>query len=175
VTRFAAVFLDRDGTINEKAPDGDYVRRPEELALLPGAAAALRRLNRAGIRTLLVTNQRGVARGLMTQVQVSAVNDRLAQLLAAQDARLDGVYVCPHDDGECDCRKPRPGMLLAAARDHDVPLDRSVMVGDSEADVTAGRAAGTVTVRIAPAGTPSAAVAVATDLSGAVDWILGQR
>lgn len=172
MSAFAAVFLDRDGTLNVKAADDDYVRSPEQMQLLPGAAPALRRLNEAGIAAILVTNQRGVSRGLMTPGEVTAVNERLTELLAGEGAHLDAIYVCPHGEGECDCRKPRPGMLLAAARDHAIPLDRSVMVGDSEADVQAGHAAGTIAVLIAAAEVGSSAEAVVSDLSAAVDWIL---
>lgn len=168
-----AVFLDRDGTLNEKPPEGDYVRAPQELVLLAGAAVAVRQLNDAGWRTVLVSNQRGVARGMLTLDDVAAVNARLGELLAAQGARLDAVYVCPHEKGACDCRKPRPGLLLRAARDDpQLDLAASVTVGDAESDVLAGVAAGTRTVRIAAPGTTSAAGRVAADLAGAVAWIL---
>jgi D-glycero-D-manno-heptose 1,7-bisphosphate phosphatase len=146
VTPPAAAFLDRDGTINVKAPEGEYVETPAEVRLLPGAAAAVRRLNEAGIPVLVVTNQRGIALGRMTEADLAAVHRRLAELLAAEGARVDAWYHCPHDRGECDCRKPEPGMLLRAAREHGVDLERSVMIGDAESDVEAGRRAGARTV-----------------------------
>ncbi|MHB2022611.1 MAG: D-glycero-alpha-D-manno-heptose-1,7-bisphosphate 7-phosphatase [Mycobacteriales bacterium] len=172
----AAVFLDRDGTLNAKPEEGAYLSDPAGLRLLPGAGPALRRINEAGWPVFLVTNQRGIARGLMSQAQAAAVNARLAQLLAAAGARLDGVYVCPHGQGECDCRKPAPGLLLRAAREHpEVELARSVMVGDTESDVAAGAAAGTRTVRLGPPGTPTTADHLAESLAAAVDWIFGGR
>ena len=110
---FPAVFLDRDGTLNR---DTGYVRRPEDVKLLPGSGEAVRLLNETGFKVVLVTNQSGVARGLMTTEEVDDVNERLCELLADFDARIDGVYYCPHlPDGtmpqftrECDCRKPKP-------------------------------------------------------------------
>jgi D-glycero-D-manno-heptose 1,7-bisphosphate phosphatase len=138
----SAVFLDRDGTINAKAPEGDYVKSPEELVLLRGAGAAVAALNRAGIPVLLVTNQRGIALGRMSAADLERVHARLGQQLQAHDARLDGVYVCPHDRETCDCRKPQPGLLLRAAHEHGVELSRAVLVGDAVSDVQAAAAAG---------------------------------
>ncbi|MYR57340.1 HAD-IIIA family hydrolase [Streptomyces sp. SID625] len=165
----ATFFLDRDGTVNAAPPPGLYLTRPEELRLLPGAAEAVRTLNRRGHRVVVVTNQRGVARGLVTSVELAAVERRLAELLGAEGAHWDGYYVCPHAADSCRCRKPRPGLLEAAAR--DIPrlsLPDAVMIGDSETDVGAGRAAGCRTVRLAPPGTPSAADLVVADLGSAV-------
>lgn len=167
------VFLDRDGTLNEKAPEGDYVKAPEELRMLPGAAAAVARLNAAGLRAVLVTNQRGIARGMMSAADVDAVHAKLRDELAAQGARLDTILVCPHETGVCDCRKPGIG-LFVQARDAqpDIDFARSVMVGDAPSDIQAGRAAGMMTVGIGPRA--AGADHAAGDLGEAVDWILGR-
>jgi D-glycero-D-manno-heptose 1,7-bisphosphate phosphatase len=143
---FSAAFLDRDGTINVKAPEGEYVESPSEVTLLPGAAAAIRALNEAGIPVIVVTNQRGIALGRMTEDDLAAVHRRLDELLAAEGARVDAYYHCPHDKGVCDCRKPGTAMLEQAAREHGIDLARSVLIGDSESDVEAGRRAGAQTV-----------------------------
>ena len=138
-----AALLDRDGTINVKAPDGDYIVRPDDLALLPGAGEAIRALNDAGIPVVVVTNQRGIALGRMTEADLAAVHRRLAELLAGHGARLDAVFHCAHHAGTCACRKPGT-LLLERAREHLrlATLRNSVMIGDSDTDVLAGRAAG---------------------------------
>jgi D-glycero-D-manno-heptose 1,7-bisphosphate phosphatase len=167
------VFLDRDGTLNVKPPDGEYVERPEGLELLPGAAEAVEMLNRAGLWTGLVTNQRGVALGRMSLASVEAVHERLVGLLRARGAYLDAIYTCPHGLGECDCRKPEPGLLLRA-RDEHPTLDfaRAAIVGDSPSDMQAGRALGLRTVLIGAgedvrAGTAEADHVVADPLAAA--------
>lgn len=145
-------FLDRDGTINAKAPAGEYVTAPADLALLPGAAAAIRRLNDAGVEVIVVTNQRGLALERMTEADLAAIHDRLRALLAEQGAHIDAIYVCPHADHACECRKPRPGMLLQAARDRPwLSLGASVIVGDQASDVLAGQRAGTACVLVGDA------------------------
>jgi D-glycero-D-manno-heptose 1,7-bisphosphate phosphatase len=171
--RLDAVFVDRDGTLNRKAPEGSYVRTAEEVVLLDGVGPALSRLNKAGIPVYLVTNQRGVARGLMSLDDVSAVNARLSDLLAVSAAWVDGIYVCPHGEGECDCRKPQPGLLLRCAADHPaLRLSHSVIIGDVESDIAAGLAAGTRTVLIADASIPTAADFTVPDFAAAVDVAL---
>ncbi len=166
MTRPAAAFLDRDGTINVKAPEGEYVESPDELVLLPGAAAAVRALNDAGVPVAVVTNQRGVALGRMTLDDLQRVHDRLDALLAdAAGARVDRYYACPHDKDSCDCRKPRPGMLLQAARDLGIDPRDAVMIGDSESDAEAGRRAGARAIRLG-ADVPTLGDAVALVLSG---------
>lgn len=173
--RFDTAFLDRDGTLNVLPAAGGYVLTPDELHLLPGAAAAVRRLNARGVCTVLVSNQRAVARGLMSVADVGAVHARLAGLLAGEGAHLDALYFCPHEAGTCRCRKPAPGMLYQAAREHpQVRLDRAVLVGDAETDVGAGAAAGIATVRLADGAVTSRADLVVRDLGEAVDWILAQ-
>jgi D-glycero-D-manno-heptose 1,7-bisphosphate phosphatase len=167
-----AVFLDRDGTLNRKAPEGEYISWPGQVQLLDGAALAVRSLNEAGVGVYVVTNQRGVALGRVTMADVEAVNAELQRSLHALGARVDGFYVCPHDRDGCTCRKPLPGLLLQAQVDHPaLKMARCAMVGDAESDVGAGRAAGTRTVRLAPAGASSAADAVVPDLMSAVAYL----
>jgi D-glycero-D-manno-heptose 1,7-bisphosphate phosphatase len=138
--RRGAAFLDRDGTINVKAPEGAYITAPEQARLLPGAAAAIRRLNDIGALVVVVTNQRGVSLGRMTEDGVQDVHARLAALLAAQaGAHVDAFFVCPHDDGQCDCRKPHPGLLRAAVDQFpEIDVDASILIGDAPTDVAAG-------------------------------------
>jgi len=143
------VFLDRDGTLNVKPPDGEYVERPEALELLPGAADAVRMLNQAGLWTSLVTNQRGVALGRMSRRDLDDVHERLKRLLSLKRAAVDAIYVCPHGMDECACRKPRPGLLLQAQREHPaLDFARAAIVGDSASDVQAGRCLGLTTILI---------------------------
>lgn len=165
------VFLDRDGTLNVKAPDGDYVKSPGELRMLRGAGEAVRMLNDAGLRTIVVTNQRGIARGLMSRTDLDAVHAAMRDDLARHGAHLDGIYFCPHERGACDCRKPQTGMFRAARRDEpDIDFARSVMVGDAPSDIEAGRAAGMLTVSLGPRNL--GADHAAADLAAAVAWIL---
>jgi D-glycero-D-manno-heptose 1,7-bisphosphate phosphatase len=159
-------FLDRDGTINEKAPEGDYIKRPAEVVLLPGVAEAVRRLNDAGIWVIVVTNQRGIALGRMTERDLEAVHAELsAQLEAAAGARIDAFFHCPHDVGECDCRKPETGMFRQARERFPwIDLASSVVIGDSPSDVAAGRTLGIWTLRLG---------VDAPDLSAAIEQVLG--
>jgi len=139
----AAVFVDRDGTISMNATRGDFVKRPEDLRLLPGAAEALLRLKDAGYLLVVYTNQSGVGRGIMTSADVDSVNARLGEVLAEAGAPLDGIYYCPHvDSDDCECRKPKPGLLLRAARELGIDLPRSWGLGDGARDLEAARAAG---------------------------------
>lgn len=140
--RKGAAFLDRDGTLNAQPPEGCYVRRPSDLELLPGATSAIRMLNRHGIPVVLATNQRWLSFPGASFDEYRAVDQRLRDLLAAQSARLDAGYVCPHALNSCNCRKPNPGMLLRGAAELDLDLSTSVMIGDTLADCRAARAAG---------------------------------
>jgi D-glycero-D-manno-heptose 1,7-bisphosphate phosphatase len=170
---YRTAFLDRDGTLNVKAPEGEYVTTADGLRLLPGAADAVRRLNSAGVFVVLVTNQRGIARGALSESAHAQIMRRLAEDLAASGAHLDAVYVCPHEEGCCDCRKPASGLLVRAAREHPgIELDRAVTVGDSESDVLAGSGAGTMTIRISEQPVRSQADHVVADLAAAVPIIL---
>jgi D-glycero-D-manno-heptose 1,7-bisphosphate phosphatase len=141
------VFLDRDGTLNVKPPDGEYIERPDALELLPGAAEAVRMLNQAGVWTGVVTNQRGVALGRMSADDLDAVHQRLRSLLRLEGAYVDAIYACPHGIDTCQCRKPHPGLLLQAQSEHpELDFAGAAIVGDSSGDVQAGRRLGLTTV-----------------------------
>src|SRR5258708_40230500 len=138
-----AVFPDRDGVINRKGPEGDYVVLWEDMKILPGVPEAIALLNRAGYQVIVVSNQRCVAKGIISITDLEALHRRLSAHLSGSGATLDAIYYCPHEnDPPCDCRKPKPGMLLAAARDHQIDLGSSWMIGDSMADIEAGRKVG---------------------------------
>jgi D-glycero-D-manno-heptose 1,7-bisphosphate phosphatase len=148
-----AVFLDRDGTLIEEV---NYLYEVDQIRLVPGAAEAIRQVNVTGTRLIVVTNQSGVARGLFPEERVTQVHARLMAMLQEQGARVDACYYCPHHPIEgigkyrvdCDCRKPKPGMLLAAARDLGLDLTQSWMIGDKISDLEAGAAAGCRTVLV---------------------------
>jgi D-glycero-D-manno-heptose 1,7-bisphosphate phosphatase len=134
------VFLDRDGIINRKPPEGQYVSTWSDFHFLPGAEAAISKLNRSGYKVIIVTNQRGVALGLYTEQDIQQLHNRLRKHLAAFNAHVDAIYYCPHDKNECDCRKPGPGLFEQAF--HDFPqasTANSIMIGDSISDIEAGR------------------------------------
>lgn len=172
MSRWSAVFLDRDGTVNVAAAEGDYVTDPDQVVLLPGVAEAIGRLRDAAIPVFVVTNQRGVARGLMTLAALDAVHDRVRSLLANTGVSLDGIYSCVHEVGVCDCRKPLPGLLRQVVRDNrGVRLARCAMVGDAAGDVLAGTAAGCATVRLSARPDPLATATVGS-LPEAVSWLL---
>jgi D-glycero-D-manno-heptose 1,7-bisphosphate phosphatase len=144
-----AAFLDRDGVINQKAPDGQYVTRWEEFQFLPGVVEGITQLNRAGFCVIVVTNQRCVAKGLLTETDLKGLHQRMSEHLARSGARIDAIFHCPHElDQPCSCRKPAPGMLFEAAHSHDLDLASSWMIGDSVADIQAGKSAGCRTARV---------------------------
>ena len=141
--RRRAAFLDRDGVLCRRAPSHDYVKSPAEFVWLPGAREGVRRLNDEGWLVLVVTNQRGVARGLMSARDLDAIHERAQRELRALGAHVDAFYVCPHGEGEgCGCRKPEPGLILRAAREWSVDLGASFLVGDDDRDLEAARRAG---------------------------------
>jgi D-glycero-D-manno-heptose 1,7-bisphosphate phosphatase len=148
-----AVFLDRDGTLNV---DTGYVARPEDVRLLPNAAEGARALTDAGYSLVIVSNQSGIARGMMTTAQADAVDAKLLELLRDGGVTVAASYRCPHLPGgrvaeysvECDCRKPKPGMILQAARELGLDLAASWTIGDGARDVEAGLAAGTRAILI---------------------------
>jgi D-glycero-D-manno-heptose 1,7-bisphosphate phosphatase len=135
-----AVFLDRDGTVNEEM---GYINHLSRFALLPGTAAAVRRLNEAGLKVVVVTNQSGAARGYFPLSLVEEVHAYLRDLLAQEGAHLDAIYTCLHgpQDG-CGCRKPQPGLILQAAAELNLDLGRSYLVGDRYKDLQTGAKAG---------------------------------
>ncbi len=146
-----AVFLDRDGTVID---DKVHLTDPDEVELLPKAGEAIRHLNEAGLFTVIISNQSVVARGLATHEMVDAAMERTQELLQAEGAHIDAFYYCPHHpmfSESCKCRKPAPGMLLRAAEDCDLDLERSYVVGDWWSDIGAGKAAGTRTILISGA------------------------
>jgi D-glycero-D-manno-heptose 1,7-bisphosphate phosphatase len=142
-------FLDRDGTINKPAAKGNYIVSPDEVELLPGAAEAIRTLNELPAKVVVVTNQRGIALGLMSEEDLAAVNRRLEELLAAEGAHLDAIFHCPHERDSCDCRKPGTEMFERAEREVEgVAIEGGAMIGDSAIDIEAGRRLGLTTVRL---------------------------
>ena len=139
-----AFFIDRDGVI---VVETDYLGHPDDVEIIQGTADALKAIKAGGYLAIIVSNQSGVARGYYNDDDVKAVNCRIAELLAEQGAAIDAFYHCPHHpefSGECNCRKPEPGMLLTAAEEHQVDLTQSYMIGDKLSDVEAGRRAGCV-------------------------------
>lgn len=141
--RRPTVILDRDGTLNERPPRAEYITGPERLRWLPGALDALRAFADKGWRTIVVTNQAGIARGAMTAGDLERVHDRLRADVDAAGGDITAIYHCPHgwDEG-CRCRKPAPGMLIQAQREHHLDLTRTVFIGDDERDGQAAAAAG---------------------------------
>ena len=155
--RQKAIFLDRDGTINKYV---GFLRDKNEFELLDGVASAIKEINNSGYLCIVVTNQPVIARGEVSLDELEVIHNKMETLLGFEGAYIDGLYFCPHHphkghEGEiaelkcdCECRKPKPGMLLQAARDFNIDLSRSFMIGDSESDVKAGKAAGCRTVLI---------------------------
>jgi D-glycero-D-manno-heptose 1,7-bisphosphate phosphatase len=171
----STVLLDRDGTINVKAPEGEYVTAPDGLILLAGAASAIRALNVAGIPVAVVTNQRGIARGLFSEQDLEAIHARLRELLAEEGASVDVILHCPHEKGVCACRKPGTAMLEQAAEHFGLTsLADAVMIGDADSDIAAGHAAGARTILIREPWSlrPPETNAVARSLAAAVHALL---
>lgn len=177
------VFLDRDGVLNRKPPNGGYITRCEDFALLAGVADAVAAINRSGRKVLVVSNQRGIALGLYSRQELARIHDKLRSQLAERDARVDGIYVCTHDVGECDCRKPQTGLFEQARADFPEAVPKnSIMVGDSLRDIEAGRAWGMPAIFIRSIESPAAdeaqamalAVACASSLAELVEsYVLG--
>lgn len=143
------VFLDRDGILNEKMPEGQYVTRWEEFHMLPGVPEAVSRLNRAGLRVIVVSNQRGIARGLYTEADVESIHAAFQKQLERAGAHIDAFFVCPHSSGQCSCRKPLPGLFeQAVMRFPDISGETSLMVGDSLSDIEFGRRLSMATIFI---------------------------
>jgi D-glycero-D-manno-heptose 1,7-bisphosphate phosphatase len=152
-TGLRAVLLDRDGVLNRKAPEGSYIRNPGELELLPGVKEAVRLLNQHQLLAIVVTNQRGIALGQMTEGDLESIHDSLKAQLAEGAAHLDAIYHCPHNYGECTCRKPQTGMLERALRDFPVATrENTILIGDSCIDMEAGKAFGIPTILISSDG-----------------------
>lgn len=178
-----AVFLDRDGTIID---DVHYIARPDLVRLRPGAGDAIARLNRAGVPVVLVTNQSGIARGVITEADYERVHHRLVELLAAHGAHIDASYVCPHHPdfgGKCECRKPGTLLFRRAASEHALDLARSTFIGDRWRDVSPGIVLGGRGMLIRGNDTPdadlqaadAARVPIVRSLADAVAALLGVR
>ena len=136
-----AIFLDRDGTINVNR--ADHVKSLDEFVLLPGALAAIEQLAQTSLAIILISNQSVINRGLTSTQTVQAINQHLQDTVHAHGGRLDAIYICPHTpDENCRCRKPRPGLLLQAQREHDIDLAHSYLVGDAVTDVELAQATG---------------------------------
>jgi D-glycero-D-manno-heptose 1,7-bisphosphate phosphatase len=173
--RLSAVFLDRDGVINRKAPEGSYVTSWAEFAFLPGALEALARLAHTGVPTFIATNQRGIARGAMSEADLADIHRRMCAEVHAARGRIDAIYHCPHEGG-CDCRKPLPGMFERAAREHGLRLAEAVVVGDRESDMRAAAAVGAGRVLVGAEDVGDTAIDHrAEDLPGAIDWLIAER
>jgi D,D-heptose 1,7-bisphosphate phosphatase len=174
-----AVFLDRDGTLN---PDPGYISNPDDFNLFPGVPQALARLKKAGYLLILITNQSGIARGLVSREQLELVHQKLQSLLAAADATLDAIYFCPHHPdyplngiAACECRKPQPGMICQAMKDFDIDLAGSYVIGDRSKDIQIAINAGVRPISIRPQ--PAAGyenVPTFASLTAAVDWLLAE-
>jgi D-glycero-D-manno-heptose 1,7-bisphosphate phosphatase len=177
------VFLDRDGVLNRKMPEGAYVGDWAQFQWLAGADEAIARMNRAGLTVILVTNQRGIALGLYTHAQLEDIHANIQRHLARHGARLDAVYYCPHNHGECHCRKPDIGLFEQALQQFpQANAQNSLVIGDSLSDIQAGQRLGMKTVFIQgeadrqQAGSTAAVVladAVAGSLLQAVELHLG--
>ena len=179
-----AVFLDRDGTISEEM---GYVNHLSRFIIFPYAAAAIRRLNQANLPVIVVTNQSGVARNFFPESLIDEVHDRMKAELTAAGARVDGIYYCPHiRDDNCTCRKPIPGMLEQAAREHALDLADSVLVSDRYDDISMGQSVGCHSILVLSGygrgeyeyhrhGWPRQPDHVVENLTAAVDLILGEK
>ncbi|HWY30222.1 MAG TPA: HAD-IIIA family hydrolase [Candidatus Acidoferrum sp.] len=143
LSRRPAIILDRDGVLNEKAPRAQYVRNWSEFKWLPGVKESLRRLNEAGFKIILVSNQAGINRGAMTGQDLHDIHLKMVAEIEQSGGRVDAIYYCPHDwDEGCECRKPKPGMLFQAQHDFNLDLSRTLFIGDDERDAQAAEAAG---------------------------------
>ena len=179
-----AVFLDRDGVINACPGAAYYVRSWPDFRFLPGVPEALKALTAAGFKLFVLSNQSGIARGEIFRADLEDITRRMSTSLSAFGVRFDGVYYCVHDDPDnCECRKPKPGLFLDAAREHSIDMKASWNIGDSPRDIEAGNVAGVrgVLVLSGKTGAEEAAkltvktAAVKNDLKEAVEWILSQK
>jgi D-glycero-D-manno-heptose 1,7-bisphosphate phosphatase len=172
--RLSAVFVDRDGVVNRKAPEGEYVTAWEEFAFLPGALQGLALLAAAGPPVVMVTNQRGIARGRMTEADLADIHARMRAAVELAGGRIDAIYHCPHEGG-CDCRKPATGLFERAAADLGIDLAASAVVGDRASDMEAAGRIGALKVLVGAFPEPMPAVDLrAADLAEAARALLDQ-
>lgn len=143
------IFLDRDGVINKKAPKAEYVKSWDEFEFLPGSKDAIKLLSQHGYKIFIITNQAGIARGVMTEDDLKTIHSNLKSEFEKENVKIEDIYYCPHgwDDG-CECRKPKPGMFFRVAREHDLDLSKSIFIGDDKRDLEAGNAAGCRTLLV---------------------------
>jgi D-glycero-D-manno-heptose 1,7-bisphosphate phosphatase len=171
-SRIRNVFLDRDGVLNRKMPEGAWVTDWGQFQWLPGAVEAMARLRRAGMTVMVVTNQRGVALGLFTLDMLELIHGNMQSSLAKKGAGPVAIYACPHDVGECSCRKPDVGLFEQAL--HDFPeanASNSVVIGDSQTDIEAGRRMGMKTIFIQ--GEPDLQKPGTGSAASLADWVAG--
>jgi D-glycero-D-manno-heptose 1,7-bisphosphate phosphatase len=169
----SAVFVDRDGVINRKAPEGEYVTSWEQFAFLPGALDGLRELAAAGVPVVVVTNQRGIARRRMSEADLADIHGRMRDAVTAAGGRIDAIYHCPHERG-CDCRKPGTGLFERAAGDLSIDLENAAVVGDRASDMQAAAAIGALSVHVGGYAEPLPEVDhEAADLLAAARWLVG--
>jgi len=140
-----AVFLDRDGVINKEK---NFVTSWEEFEFIDGIFENINRLNKAGFLVIIVTNQSGISRGFYTEETLKEIHNKMMRIMKENEARIDDIFYCPHYDDNCNCRKPKPGMILEAAKKHNIDLSKSWVIGDSERDIEAGRRAGCKTILV---------------------------
>lgn len=134
-----AIFFDRDGVLNSKAKDGGYIKSPEEFEFLPFAKESIKMLARTDFMLIVVTNQRGIAKGVMSVADLNSIHYHMCKELKKAGGRIDHIFYCPHDiETNCNCRKPRTGMLLEARSELGINLNESYLVGDSMTDIEAG-------------------------------------
>ena len=179
-----AVFLDRDGTIVE---DVGYISSPQQLNFIPGSIEAIKKLNAAGYKVIVITNQAGVARGIVTEDMLQTIDKVMHRQILNGGAHLDGLYYCPHHPEHgvypykqaCECRKPHTGLIKKAIKDHDLDLSLSFMIGDKASDIEAGKKAGVKTAFVLTGyGTTEKDELknkpdhIAKNLSEAVKWVL---
>jgi histidinol-phosphate phosphatase family protein len=144
-----AIFLDRDGVINKKAEEGDYIKSWEEFEFLPGVVEAMKTFCENNWEIYIITNQAGVGKGLMKKEDLDLIHKNMQSELLKNGVKINDIYCCPHVSGDnCSCRKPNPGMLLMAAKNHGIDLKTAVFAGDSEKDIKAGMAVGCKTILI---------------------------
>jgi D-glycero-D-manno-heptose 1,7-bisphosphate phosphatase len=172
-TDLNAVFLDRDGVINRKAPDGEYVTSWEQFEFLPGALDGLKRLAGSAMTIVITTNQRGIALGRMSREDLEDIHQRMRRTVTQAGGRIDAIYHCPHDVG-CYCRKPEVGMFERAARDLRLSLAHTAVIGDSLSDMLAAERIGAAQVLVGAQGS-SEVDYIARNLADAADWLLIDR
>lgn len=178
---YKTVFIDRDGTINVNV---EYLDTPDNFQMYPGVAEGIKKLQDAGFKILVVTNQSGIARGFFTEETLNKIHERMKNELSEKNASIDGLYYCPHHpDDNCDCRKPKTAMFEKAIKDHDVDVSQSFIIGDRMMDVEAGKKIGCKTIlvperkKMVEIERKNSSVKpdyICDDFSSAVSWILNK-